>query len=224
MSVMWLLYNSLAIIILILLIGVSFMVLQQYRWLWDIIVVVATAVGCAFVWQHGYNSLAAMHDLFVKCPLAFIYGSLYIISVVALCVFRDFRKNDRETYLSNELRQEYIYKNHETLTKEIAAFRTLITTLASGSFVALRALNATTAIKQDLSSAWLFCLISVVSVLLSHGISLLSIYVTLKRLANYDIKNDEVREFSNYLEYVFLFVAVVTLIIGYCMFSSCYVK
>lgn len=224
-QMMWLFLSNLLAISLIIFVSVlTSEILLKWNWIWNIIVIAFTALVVLFMFAHDVNNFGKMCENISTQRYVGSYLCLYLVSVFLIYCWRKSHNYDRISYMDNQERQTYVYKTHEALTKEVAAFRTLITTLATGSFVALRTLDATKVFNQDFSKVWLFCFISVVFVLLSHSASLISLKITLDRLSNCDIPNDKLREFDNFLEYAFLFVAVVMLIVGYSMLSLCYAK
>lgn len=224
MDSLGLIYNLCAIALLLLSGFICGAVFARYSWMWYIAAIAVTFFWVPFVYKNGTGSLEKLYNICLENVFCFVCTLLACVAIpCAYFIIKNYFF-DRESRLTDEKRQDYIFKSHEAFTKEVAAARTLITTLASGSFVTLRALSSVKTVNIDLSNACLFCLISVFCVLCATFSSIISLHISMTRLSDYDIENKDVKTCNNFFEHVFLFWSAVTLLIGYGLFASCYVK
>lgn len=193
-------------------------------WMWYVSAIIMTLCWVPFVYENGTGSVEKIHAICSENVFLVVCIVIGCVTLTCMCFVMRRQSFDRQSCLSDDERRDYIFKTHEAFSKEVAAARTLITTLASGSFVTLRALSSMRAINEDLSKASLFCLISVFCVLCATFSSIISLQISMNRLSDYDIENNDVRSCSNFFEHVFLFWSAITLLIGYSLFASCYVK
>ena len=203
---------------------VSAYVLARFRRLWYLIAIAITPVWALGLYKYEMQTWDKLQNALISNSPYSYYALVFLILLPAAYVIRERKTRKGVAQLQDDARMNYIYKSHEALTKETAALRTLITTMASGSLVAIRAINMVNPGTADYTRAMIFCLFSVACVLSSNVASLVSLDISMHRAADYSIQVKDLRECSSFIEYVLLFWSVVALIIGYYSFLICYVK
>lgn len=223
MSKMCVLYHLMAIcFVLLIVIGGSF-ILARYKRLWYLVALGVTPWWVYIVYHYGVGAGEWLWKIFTTYTAASVYGCIILIALPIGYLFVERRARRGASKLTNDARMEYIYKSHEAFTKETAALRTLITTLASGSLVAIRAITMNNPADSAPTRALLFCLLSVACVLFSNVASLVSIEISMSRAKDLRIQMKDLKDCSNFIEHVLLFWGVVALIVGYYSFSVYYV-
>lgn len=217
-------YNVIALVLMVFVSGSMAYVMARFSWIWYVVALLFSVAFIVFLYNNGIDSLAVLQSIFAANP--FICVSAVIAGVgmtVGYHVFKNYLDTG-ESRWSEEERRKYIDESYEAFSKEVEAIRKMITTLATGSFVLIRTLSPHNESGTDFSRVFLFCFISVLFVFAANIASLISLYVSMDRAADFNIEDKDVKACSNFMEHVFLLLAVGTLLTGYWLFASCYVK